>query len=130
MTDFPKNYIYRSMTNKDSRKGLVLLSGGQDSVTCLAIALNECETVEAVCFDYGQRHKVELDQAKKIAEIAEVPLRVVDLTFIQNLNRNALTDSTIKIEETDDLPSTFVPGRNLFFISTAAVIAREQGLKT
>jgi 7-cyano-7-deazaguanine synthase len=109
------------------KKGLVLLSGGQDSATCLAVALNECDTVFTISFDYGQRHRIELEQAKIIAKLAGVPFHIVDSTFINSLNRNALTDSTLEItQEENDLPNTFVPGRNLFFLSMAAVYAREK----
>jgi len=114
-----------------SSKALVLFSGGQDSVTCLAQALTDFPgAVETVAFDYGQRHFIELDQARKVAALAGVPFRVIDLTFISQLSQNALTDSSIKIETKEgELPSTFVPGRNLFFISVGAVIAQQKNIK-
>ncbi|RAP38733.1 7-cyano-7-deazaguanine synthase QueC [Candidatus Marinamargulisbacteria bacterium SCGC AAA071-K20] len=109
------------------KSGLVLLSGGQDSTTCLAIAQNECETVYSVSFDYGQRHRIELQQAQKIASLANVDFHIIDATFINKLNNNALTDSSIEISQVDnEIPNTFVPGRNLFFLAMAAVYARER----
>lgn len=111
-------------------KSLVLFSGGQDSTTCLAKALSDFpENVTAIGFDYGQRHTVELKQAKIIAKKANVPFHVLNLDFFKMLTPNALINSTIKIEQKQNsLPSTFVPGRNLFFLTAAAVKARELGI--
>jgi 7-cyano-7-deazaguanine synthase len=111
-------------------KALVLLSGGQDSTTCLALALNDFPAqVEAIAFDYGQRHKIELEQAKKIAEITNVKLKVLDLKIISELTENALTRPDIKIKSSAaSYPSTFVPGRNHLFLSFASVYAREKGI--
>jgi len=113
-------------------KALVLLSGGQDSTTCLAQALHDFDGhVEALAFDYGQRHKVELEQARKIADVASVPLHISDLGFIHSITENALTRESITIEEKEgELPSTFVDGRNLFFISVGAVVAKSKGIQT
>jgi len=112
-----------------TKKALVLLSGGQDSATCLAIALETYPNpgeVMAICFDYGQRHRIELDLAKKIAEIAAIPLQIIDATWIATLSPNALVDASIPISENEKgtPPSTFVEGRNLFFLSIGAVIAK------
>ncbi|RAP31500.1 7-cyano-7-deazaguanine synthase QueC [Candidatus Marinamargulisbacteria bacterium SCGC AG-414-C22] len=111
-----------------SIKALVLFSGGQDSTTCLAQACNDFPgRVAAVAFDYGQRHRVELEQAQIIAKLADVPLTVVPLPFISDLTSNALTRPDMDIATpTDSLPNTFVDGRNLFFLSVAAVIAKQQ----
>lgn len=113
-------------------KALVLLSGGQDSATCLAVAMKEFSgQVEAVGFYYGQRHRVELEQAKIIAQLANIHFQTVDLSFISTLSHNALTSPSIPIEEREnEPPSTCVDGRNLFFISTAAVIAKQRGIRT
>lgn len=115
------------MTSKP--KAVVLFSGGQDSATCLAQACADFNSdVVAVGFDYGQRHKVELEQAQHLADLAGVTYRIIDLTFISQLTPNALTDTSIKIDHKEgELPSTFVPGRNLFFISVGAVVARQLG---
>jgi len=111
---------------------LVVFSGGQDSSTCLFWAKKNFENVFAICFDYGQKHVVEIEQAKKIAEIADVPLRIMQIPFINQLSHNALTDSSVKMDAEkpkNSLPNTFVPGRNLFFLSIAAVYAREIDVK-
>lgn len=110
-------------------KALVLLSGGQDSTTCLAQALKDFPgEVAGVVFDYGQRHNIELKQARIIAEKTNIPLQTVNLPFISELTSNALTRDNIAIETKEgELPSTFVDGRNLFFLSVAAVIAKQQG---
>ena len=113
-------------------KALVLLSGGQDSATCLAVALKDFYgQVEAIGFDYGQRHRIELQQAEILAKKAGVPFQIISLPFISELAPNALVDSTLPIEtKSGQLPSTFVPGRNLFFLGTAAVIAKQKGIHT
>jgi 7-cyano-7-deazaguanine synthase len=105
---------------------IVLFSGGQDSTVCLFWALENFATVEALCFRYGQRHSTEIEAAEKIANQVSVPFHLLDVSSIVNLSVNSLTDSTINISETAGLPNTFVPGRNLFFINIAAVVAREK----
>jgi len=111
---------------------LVVFSGGQDSSTCLFWAKKEFENVFAICFDYGQKHVVEIEQAKKIAKIADVPIRIMQIPFVNQLSHNALTDISVEIDAekpNNALPNTFVPGRNLFFLSIAAVYAREIDVK-
>ena len=118
------------MMNRNN--ALVVFSGGQDSSTCLFWAKKKFENVFAICFDYGQKHVVEIEQAKKIAEIAKIPLRIMQIPFINQLSHNALTDFSVKMDTekpSNALPNTFVPGRNLFFISIAAVYAREIDVK-
>lgn len=118
-----------------ARTATVLLSGGQDSTTCLFWALSPqhgaFERAEAVAFDYGQRHAVELRQAARIAEIAGVPLRVLDLKGL--LGGNALTDHSAEIgaphAEDERLPATFVPGRNALFLTLAASSAYARGAR-
>lgn len=107
------------------KNALILLSGGQDSTTCLAWAKEKFDKVFAITFDYGQRHKIELNAAKKIAQITKTPLRIQKLSLLKELTKNALTDPQIKINKGSkkNLPSTFVPGRNLIFIATAAIYA-------
>lgn len=120
------------MTEKLGKSALVVLSGGQDSTTCLFWALRQFEDVRAISFSYGQKHVAELDCARKIASDAGVPLRTMDVSFISQLSHNALTDTQIKMDETkpdNSFPNTFVPGRNLFFLSVAAVYARELGIR-
>ena len=111
------------------KDALVLFSGGQDSTVCLFWALKNFARVEAVCFRYGQRHETEIEAAMAIAASAGILLRVVDLSMISGLSSNALTDLSMAMDmekPENALPNTFVPGRNLFFISVAAVIAREK----
>lgn len=112
-----------------SIKAVVLFSGGQDSTTCLAQACADFPgEVLAVGFDYGQRHLIELEQAQKIAKIADVRYRILDMTFMAQLSPNSLTNHMLPIEHHEgELPSTFVPGRNLFFLSAAAIVARQVG---
>ena len=115
--------------NKET--ALIVYSGGQDSTTCLFWALKHFAHVEALTFIYGQKHAEEVNVAKRIAEGAGVKWHVMDVSFIGKLGRNSLTDSSIVMDQekpADGPPNTFVPGRNLFFISIAAVFARECGI--
>jgi 7-cyano-7-deazaguanine synthase len=118
---------------------LVLFSGGQDSTTCLAWALARFGAVETIGFDYGQRHRVELECRTRIlsrlkgefpawgAKLGEDHL--VDLSVLGRLSETALTrDSEIAFAESG-LPNTFVPGRNLLFFTLAAAIGYRRGLK-
>jgi 7-cyano-7-deazaguanine synthase len=116
--------------NRDN--ALVVFSGGQDSSTCLFWAKKTFSKVFAICFDYGQKHAAEIEQAKKIAEIAETPIRIMQIPFIKQLSYNALTNFSVEMDAekpTNSLPNTFVPGRNLFFLTIAAVYAREIDVK-
>lgn len=111
---------------------LVVFSGGQDSTTCLFWAKRAFAHVRAISFIYGQKHVREIELARSIAAEAGIPLEVKDVSFIGSLGRNSLTDSSIKMDEEkpeNSVPNTFVPGRNLFFLSIAAVYAREQGIR-
>ncbi|MDB5597140.1 MAG: exsB [Hyphomicrobiales bacterium] len=118
---------------------LVLFSGGQDSTTCLAWALERYERVETIGFDYGQRHRIELDCRLTVlaamreafpawsAKLGEDV--VVGLDAIGTLSNTALTrDVEMRMGE-DGLPNTFVPGRNLIFLAFAAALAYRRGLK-
>jgi 7-cyano-7-deazaguanine synthase len=106
---------------------LVLLSGGQDSTTCLFWAKKSFKKVEAVSFDYGQRHIIELKSAAKIAKMAKVKHTVIKIKEFETIKNSALTDKKIKINGkhrlNKDLPSTFVPGRNILFLAVAASLA-------
>ena len=111
---------------------LVVFSGGQDSTTCLFWARERFENVRALSFFYGQRHSIELDMARSIAEEARVPLDVQDVSFISRIGRSSLTDTgmTMDSEKPEEgWPNTFVPGRNMFFLGVAAVWAREHGIR-
>ncbi|TWT26373.1 7-cyano-7-deazaguanine synthase QueC [Planomicrobium sp. CPCC 101110] len=107
-----------------NEKAVVVFSGGQDSTTCLFWALQNFGEVATVTFDYGQRHSAEIEVARKIADELGVKFKVLDMTLINQLSANALTRDDIDITaEEGELPSTFVPGRNLLFLSFAAVYA-------
>ena len=112
-------------------KAIVVFSGGQDSTTCLFWAKERFEEVEAVTFDYGQRHHQEIECAKKIAEELGVKHHILDMSLLNQLAPNALTRQDIEVKdgEEGELPSTFVPGRNLLFLSFAGVLASQVGAK-
>lgn len=120
------------------KKALVLFSGGQDSTTCLAWALERYEHVETIGFDYGQRHEVELQCRIKI--LLEIRNRfpnwakrlgddhVIDLKLLAQISDTAMTaQKTIEFEK-NGLPNTFVPGRNLLFLTFASTIAYRRDL--
>lgn len=116
---------------KDS-EALVVFSGGQDSSTCLFWALREFRKVHALTFRYGQKHSLEVEMARKLAEKAGVDFHLMDAPFIGKLGSSSLTDTSIEMDQEkpeDMYPNTFVPGRNLFFLSIAAVVAREHGIR-
>ena len=121
------------ISTKPNNKALVVLSGGQDSTTCLFWAKKEFKEVYAISFNYGQKHQHETAIAQSIAERAGVSFKLMDIYFISQLATNcSLTDSSIKMDEEKpegSFPNTFVPGRNLFFLSIAAVYARSLGIR-
>lgn len=115
----------------NNQAALVVFSGGQDSTTCLFWAKKHFKEVYALSFVYGQKHVKEVELARAIAGKAGVHFDTMDVSFIGNLGRNSLTDTSIKMDEVKpdgSFPNTFVPGRNLFFLSIAAVYARERGI--
>lgn len=115
---------------KNQQTALVLLSGGQDSTTCLAWAKKKFGKVCAITFDYGQRHKIEIKSAKKIANKIKIPLLIYKTDIFKKFTQNALTNQNIKIKiHKNKLPSTFVPGRNMIFLSIAAIYAHQLGIK-
>jgi len=119
------------LTMGSKNNALVVFSGGQDSTTCLAIAIRDCTRVETVTFDYGQRHRIELEQARLIANLAgSKKHHEIDMAWLGTLTENALTRPDIPITHlAGELPSTFVAGRNLFFLSIAAVIAKQRDIQ-
>lgn len=117
--------------NMNKETALVVFSGGQDSTTCLYWAKREFKKVWALSFLYGQKHQKEVELAREIARKAGVEFQVMDVSFIASLAQNSLTDTTITMDQEKPeggVPNTFVPGRNLFFLSIAAVFAREHGI--
>lgn len=117
---------------QSNEKALVVFSGGQDSTTCLFWAKRHFGEVFALSFVYGQRHVREVDMAEQIAREAQVHFDRMDVSFIGSLAPNSLTDVSLPVDEekpAEAPPNTFVPGRNLFFLSVAAVYAREHGIR-
>lgn len=118
---------------------LVLFSGGQDSTTCLAFALNNFDHVETIGFDYRQRHRIELDQRPKIrTKIAALDPawaarlgedHCLDLGILGEISATAMTRDVAIQYEANGLPNTFVPGRNLAFLTFAAAVAYRRGLR-
>ncbi|MDR0844573.1 MAG: 7-cyano-7-deazaguanine synthase QueC [Tannerella sp.] len=108
---------------------LVCFSGGQDSTTCLFWAKKHFARVEALCFTYGQKHVLETEVARKIADGAQVPFQLIDISLLAQLSPNSLTDSSIVMDQDKppgSYPNTFVPGRNLVFLTFAAILARSK----
>jgi len=116
----------------DNSRALVILSGGQDSTTCLFWAKKHFKEVSALSFVYGQKHVREVEFAAQTARDAGVSFDKMDVGFIGSLAKNSLTDQKMPMDQVKPAgspPNTFVPGRNLFFISIAAVYARERGIR-
>lgn len=112
-----------------NNNAVVVFSGGQDSTTCLFWALERFDKVIAVTFDYGQRHKLEIECAKEIANELGVEHHVLDMALLNQLAPNSLTRDDIPVEAGEDgeVPNSFVEGRNLLFFSFAAVLAKVKG---
>ena len=122
----------------DSRGALVLFSGGQDSTACLAWALDRFARVETIGFDYGQRHRIELDCRERVRN--EMRRRfpqwapklgddhLLDLSLLGQISDTALTQSRAIELQANGLPNTFVPGRNLLFLAFAATVAYRRTL--
>ncbi|WP_277613917.1 7-cyano-7-deazaguanine synthase QueC [Neobacillus muris] len=119
------------MFNMKQEKAVVVFSGGQDSTTCLFWALKQFAEVEAVTFNYNQRHSLEIECAKNIAKELGIRHHILDMSLLNQLAPNALTRDDIEVKKgaEGELPSTFVPGRNLLFISFAGVLASQIGAK-
>jgi 7-cyano-7-deazaguanine synthase len=113
-----------------NEKAFVVFSGGQDSTTCLFWAKSMFAEVEAVTFDYGQRHKAEIQCATEIAKELGVRQTILDMSLLNQLAPNALTRQDIDIDQKEgELPTTFVDGRNLLFLSFAAIAAKQAGAR-
>lgn len=113
----------------DGDRALVVLSGGQDSTTCLYWAIERFGKAEvsSITFDYGQKHRIELECARDVAAAAGVPNVCLPIDTFAALGGDALTDASVAVsdeaDEDTDLPVTFVPGRNLIFLTFAAAWA-------
>lgn len=114
-----------------TESALVIFSGGQDSSTCLFWAKKKFAAVQCISFNYGQRHKSELDSARIIAGLAEVPIEIYDLPLLSTLTENSLTRAELEIKtiENSSTPNTLVEGRNLLFLTYAAIFAKSRGIK-
>jgi 7-cyano-7-deazaguanine synthase len=118
---------------------LVLFSGGQDSTVCLALALERFDTVETVGFDYGQRHKIELEQRERILGMVRErggthgklgDDHLLALMALAQISDTALTRESEITFSDSGLPTTFVPGRNLLFLTYAAALGYRRGIST
>ncbi|MDD6326996.1 MAG: 7-cyano-7-deazaguanine synthase QueC [Lachnospiraceae bacterium] len=117
------------MKNKEA--AVVVFSGGQDSTTCLLWAKENYKTVYAISFDYGQRHRLELECAKNICEKLGVTHKIMDMGLLNEIAPNSLTRMDIKVDESAPLqgtPNSFVDGRNMIFLTFAAVYAKQLGI--
>ncbi|MCO7125573.1 7-cyano-7-deazaguanine synthase QueC [Sporolactobacillus shoreicorticis] len=116
------------------KKAVIVLSGGLDSTTCMSIAKSEGYELCPITFCYGQRHQREVEQAKKIAAFYEVAQhRIVDLDFFRQLGGSALTDTSIHVPDDGTekgIPVTYVPARNMIFLSLATAYAEVIGAET
>jgi 7-cyano-7-deazaguanine synthase len=118
---------------------LVMFSGGQDSTTCLALALSKYDRVETLGFDYGQRHSVELQARHTVRQQLAVQFpqwapklgedHVLQLDVLQQIGGSSLTEDVAFAMQADGLPNTFVPGRNLLFLTVAGALAYRRGLQ-
>ncbi|GAA0374198.1 7-cyano-7-deazaguanine synthase QueC [Bacillus horti] len=114
-------------------KAVIVLSGGLDSTTCMGIAKEQGYELYPITFHYGQRHNREVEQAKKVAEYYKVKdHRIVNLSFLKEIGGSALTDEELDVPtegEEGGIPITYVPARNLIFLSLATAYAEVVGAK-
>lgn len=115
----------------NKKSAVVVFSGGQDSTTCLFWAKKYYDEVIAVSFDYGQKHIEELECAKKICKKYNVEHHMLDLGLLNQLAPNSLTRIDIEVDKKandDEVPNSFVDGRNLLFLTFVAVFAKQRGI--
>ena len=109
-----------------TKKAVVIFSGGQDSTTCLYWAKKKFDVVEAITFNYGQKHSVELEQSKIICEKERVKQTIIDISFLNTIVESALTSNgDVNLINNQGLPSSFVPNRNQIFITLAHAYAQK-----
>ncbi|HEU5139679.1 MAG TPA: 7-cyano-7-deazaguanine synthase QueC [Bacillales bacterium] len=110
-----------------TKRAVIVLSGGLDSTTCMGIANEKGYDLYPITFSYGQRHDREVEHAKKVAEYYEVKEhRIVDIGFFNQIGGSALTDDSLTVPTDgveDEIPATYVPARNLIFLSLASAYA-------
>ena len=113
---------------------IVVFSGGQDSTTCLIQALTQYEHVHCITFDYGQRHNQEIEVAKKVAiELGATSHKVMDVGLLNELAVSSLTRDNIPVShelQENGLPNSFVPGRNILFLTLAGIYAYQLGAES
>ncbi|PMG28346.1 7-cyano-7-deazaguanine synthase QueC [Shewanella sp. 10N.286.52.C2] len=121
-----KFYMVKKMS-----KAIVVFSGGQDSTTCLIQAMSQYDEVHAITFDYGQRHREEIEIAQSLAkELNIASHKVMDVGLLNELAVSALTRDSIPVSHeimNNGLPNTFVPGRNILFLTLAGIYAYQLG---
>ena len=113
-----------------TRKAVIVFSGGQDSTTCLIHALPMYDEIHCLTFDYGQRHRAEIDVARQLSKQLGVKVhKVLDTSLLNELAISSLTRGDIPIEKSlgDGVPDTFVPGRNILFLTLASIYAYQVG---
>lgn len=126
------------MMNELPKKAVIILSGGLDSTTCMGYAREAGYELYPITFDYGQRHRIELSNARSVADYYGVSgrFKLVELGFLRDFGGSALTDESIEVpvggelpeaEQTGEIPVTYVPGRNLLFLSIATSYAEAVG---
>lgn len=116
---------------KNKKQAVVIFSGGQDSTTCLFWAKQQYDEVIAVSFDYGQRHKKELECAARLARTYGVEHHIFDLSLLNQLAPNSLTREEILVDKEapeEGTPNSFVEGRNMVFLTYAAIFAKQRGI--
>ncbi|WP_434153462.1 7-cyano-7-deazaguanine synthase QueC [Vibrio cholerae] len=116
------------------KKAVVVFSGGQDSTTCLVQALKEFDEVHAITFDYGQRHKLEIEVAQQLVkQLGVTAHKVMDVSLLNELAISSLTRDDIPVShelQANGLPNSFVPGRNILFLTLAGIYAYQIGATT
>lgn len=118
-----------------TRKAVIVFSGGQDSTTCLIHALPNYDEIHCITFDYGQRHRAEIEVALQLSEKLGVTVhKVLDAALLNELAISSLTRDNIPVPTNsssgDGLPNTFVPGRNILFLTLASIYAYQVGAQT
>ena len=113
---------------------IVVFSGGQDSTTCLIQALTQYDHVHCITFDYGQRHNQEIEVAKKVAlKLGATSHKVMDVGLLNELAVSSLTRDNIPVShelQENGLPNSFVPGRNILFLTLAGIYAYQLGAES
>ncbi|MGL5429247.1 MAG: 7-cyano-7-deazaguanine synthase QueC [Vibrio sp.] len=122
------------MKEHNMKKAVVVFSGGQDSTTCLVQACQEFDEVHAITFDYGQRHKLEIEVAQRLAkQLGVAAHKVMDVGLLNELAISSLTRDDIPVShqlQANGLPNSFVPGRNILFLTLAGIYAYQIGATT